>query len=72
VVDVGVVVLGGGIGANADLLLEPVRQQLAEWLPYPPRVEVSSLGEAAVLTGALALGREAALENVLLRRRRVA
>jgi predicted NBD/HSP70 family sugar kinase len=65
VVDVGLVVLGGGIGSNADLLLDPVRRQLAEWLPYPPRVEVSSLGEAAVLTGALALGREAALENVL-------
>ena len=25
-------------------------------LPYPPRVEISSLGEAAVLTGALAVG----------------
>jgi predicted NBD/HSP70 family sugar kinase len=64
VVDVGLIVLGGGIGANADLLLEPVRSLLAEWLPYPPRVEVSSLGEAAVLMGALALGRQAALDNV--------
>jgi predicted NBD/HSP70 family sugar kinase len=64
VADVGLVVLGGGLGANADLLLEPVRALLAEWLPYPPRVEVSSLGEAAVLTGALEHGRRAALENV--------
>src|SRR5207237_6392781 len=54
VADIGLVVLGGGIGANADLLLEPVRSLLAEWLPYPPRIEVSTLGEAAVLTGALA------------------
>jgi predicted NBD/HSP70 family sugar kinase len=69
VADVGLVVLGGGIGANADLLLEPVRVLLAEWLPYPPRVEVSSLGEAAVLTGALALGRQAALENVFVNAR---
>ena len=70
VADVGLVVLGGGVGANADLLLEPVRSLLAEWLPYPPRVEVSSLGEAAVLTGALAHGRRAALENVFTTRAR--
>jgi len=70
VADVGLVILGGGIGANADLLLEPIRAQLGDWLPYPPRVEVSSLGEAAVLTGALALGRRAALENVLVNARR--
>jgi predicted NBD/HSP70 family sugar kinase len=69
VADVELVVLGGGIGANPDLLLEPVRSCLADWLPYPPRVEVSSLGEAAVLTGALALGRRAALENVFVRSR---
>jgi predicted NBD/HSP70 family sugar kinase len=69
VADVGLVVLGGGIGANADLLLEPVRRLLSGWLPYPPRVEVSSLGEAAVLTGALAHGRRAALENVFLKSR---
>jgi predicted NBD/HSP70 family sugar kinase len=69
VADVGLVVLGGGVGANADLLLEPVRALLAEWLPYPPRVEVSSLGEAAVLTGALAHGRRAALDNVFVNSR---
>ena len=69
VADVGLVVLGGGVGANADLLLEPVRTLLAEWLPYPPRVEVSSLGEAAVLTGALAHARGAALDNVFVKRR---
>ena len=64
VADVALVVLGGGIGTNADLLLDPVRARLAESLPYPPRVEVSSLGDAAVLTGALAHGRRAALDNV--------
>jgi predicted NBD/HSP70 family sugar kinase len=64
VADVALVVLGGGLGANGDLLLEPVRRFLAAWLPYPPRVEVSSLGEAAVLTGALAVGRRSALDNV--------
>jgi hypothetical protein len=63
-------VLGGGIGANGDLILEPVRRHLGEWLPYPPRVEVSALGEAAVLTGALAIGRRAALDNAFANRAR--
>jgi hypothetical protein len=31
-------------------------------------VEVSTLGEAAVLTGALAIGLQSALENVFARR----
>jgi predicted NBD/HSP70 family sugar kinase len=69
VVDVALVVLGGGVGANADLLLEPVRRFLGESLPYPPRVEVSSLGEAAVLSGALAHGRRTALDNVFVNSR---
>ena len=56
VADVELVVLGGGLGANGDLLLEPVRSRLADWLPYPPNVVVSSLGDAAVLSGALAVG----------------
>lgn len=64
VADVELVVLGGGVGANGDLLLGPIRRHLAEWLPYPPRVEISSLGEAAVLTGALAVGVRAARETV--------
>ena len=68
VADVELVVLGGGIGANGDLLLDPIGRQLAEWLPFPPRLEVSTLGEAAVLTGALAVGVEAARENVFSRR----
>ena len=51
VVDVELVVLGGGIGSNGDLLLEPVRRLLASWLPFPPQVEVSTVGEAAVLAG---------------------
>jgi predicted NBD/HSP70 family sugar kinase len=69
VADVGLVVLGGGIGSNGDLLLEPVRSLLREWLPYPPRVEVSSLGDAAVLTGALSVGCRAALDSVFVNRR---
>jgi predicted NBD/HSP70 family sugar kinase len=68
VADVALVVLGGGIGANGDLLLDPIRKLLADWMPYPPRVEISSLGEAAVLTGALAVGLRSALDNVFANR----
>jgi predicted NBD/HSP70 family sugar kinase len=71
VADVELVVLGGGIGANGDLLLDPIGHQLTEWLPFPPRLEVSTLGEAAVLTGALAVGVQSARENVFSRRSRV-
>jgi predicted NBD/HSP70 family sugar kinase len=72
VADVALVVIGGGIGANGDLLLRPVRALLADWLPYPPRVEISSLGDGAVLTGALAVGLRAARDNVFVNRHRVA
>jgi predicted NBD/HSP70 family sugar kinase/DNA-binding CsgD family transcriptional regulator len=68
VADVALIVLGGGLGTNGDLLLEPVRAHLEEWVPYPPRVEISSLGEAAVLMGALAVGLQSALDNVFVNR----
>jgi predicted NBD/HSP70 family sugar kinase len=67
VADIALVVVGGGIGANGDLLLQPVREQLAKLLPYPPQVEVSSLGDAAVLTGTLAVGLRAALDSVFVK-----
>jgi predicted NBD/HSP70 family sugar kinase len=72
VADPALVVLGGGLGSNGDLLLGPVRRLLEEWLPYAPRVEISSLGEAAVLMGALATGLRAALDNVFVNRPRAA
>jgi predicted NBD/HSP70 family sugar kinase len=70
VADVGLVVLGGGIGANGDLLLPVVRALLEDWLRYPPRVEVSALGDAGVLTGALSVALNAALDNVFVNRSR--
>jgi len=68
VADVELIVLGGGIGVNGDLLLAPIRELLARQLPFPPRVEVSSLGDAAVLTGALAVGLRSALESAFANR----
>ncbi|MFL5960303.1 MAG: ROK family protein [Gaiellaceae bacterium] len=70
--DLPLVVLGGSVGANPELR-EPVREYLEEWLPFPaPRVEVSALGEAAVIDGALAAGVDEALERVFQRRVRPA
>ena len=68
VADVELVVLGGGIGTNSELL-GGVRPLLEKWLPYPPRVEISSLGENAVLMGAVAIGLRSALDSVFLTRR---
>lgn len=66
--DLPLVVLGGSVGAN-PALLAPVRRHLDDWLPFPaPRVEISGLGEAAVLEGALAAGVDGALERVFQRR----
>jgi len=66
--DLPLVVLGGSVGANAALL-EPVRRHLDDWLPFPsPRVEVSALGEAAVIEGALATGIDAVHERLFQRR----
>jgi predicted NBD/HSP70 family sugar kinase len=69
VTDVALIVIGGGIGANGDLLLDPIRRLLGDWLPFPPQVEVSTLGEAAVLSGALAVGVRSAADNVFANRR---
>jgi predicted NBD/HSP70 family sugar kinase/DNA-binding CsgD family transcriptional regulator len=70
VADVALVVLGGGVSASGDLLLEPVRELLSRWVPFPPRVEASSLGEAAILTGALSVGVRQALDDVFVNRAR--
>lgn len=66
--DLPLVVLGGSVAANVDLL-EPVRRHLDDWLPFPaPHIEVSALGEAAVIEGAAVAAVDAALERVFERR----
>ena len=60
VVDPELVVLGGGIGSNGDLLLEPVERELANISPFRPRIEVSVLGDEASLHGAVATALQSA------------
>ena len=54
VIDPELVVLGGGIGSNGDLLLERVESELTAISPFRPRIEVSVLGDEASLHGAVA------------------
>jgi predicted NBD/HSP70 family sugar kinase len=54
VVDLELVILGGGLGGNADLLLSPIERELRALSPIRPRVATSALGEDAVLQGAVA------------------
>jgi predicted NBD/HSP70 family sugar kinase len=68
VADVELLVLGGGIGLNGDLLLEPLRTELARRHPYPPRIACSDLGDHAVLDGAVVHGIRIALERTVERR----
>jgi predicted NBD/HSP70 family sugar kinase len=67
VVDLDLVLLGGGIGDNDDLLLPDVRAAASELLPLPPRVERAALGAKAVTTGAVAVALDAARQAVLRR-----
>jgi predicted NBD/HSP70 family sugar kinase len=67
VVDPELVILGGGIGRNGDLLLEPVRTELHGISPFHPRVEVSALGEDATIQGAVSMALHAAQEQLFAR-----
>jgi predicted NBD/HSP70 family sugar kinase len=64
VVDPELVILGGGIGANGDLLLDPVEDRLRSLSPFHPRVEVSVLREEATLHGAVWTALQAAQERL--------
>jgi predicted NBD/HSP70 family sugar kinase len=67
VLDPELVILGGGIGRNGDLLLDPIEHELRRLIPFRPRIAVSALGEDAVLQGAIATALETAQERVFHR-----
>jgi predicted NBD/HSP70 family sugar kinase len=68
VLDPELVVLGGGIGRNGDLLILPMQRQLRKLLRMPPpRLMVSALGDDAVVLGALAIALVRARETVFAR-----
>lgn len=67
VIDPEMVILGGGIGRNGDLLVEPIERELRQLLPFRPRVAVSALGDDAVLRGAIETALEVARDRVFAR-----
>jgi predicted NBD/HSP70 family sugar kinase len=54
--DPQLIVLGGGVGQNLDLLEPETRSTLAELTPLQPNITVGSLGATAVVRGAIASG----------------
>ena len=67
VVDPELVILGGGIGSNGDLLLEPVGQELRDLSPFRPRVEISTLQQEATLYGSVSMALQAAQDQLFAR-----
>ena len=64
VLDPALVILGGGVGAHAELA-ELVYRYAVQLLPWMPPIEVSILGNRAAFYGAIALGLQAARRQVL-------
>ncbi|HEX6838698.1 MAG TPA: ROK family protein [Polyangia bacterium] len=68
VIDPELIVLGGGIGGNGELLIKPVEKRLRALLRVPaPRLVVSTLGDDAVVLGALATALTTARDQVFER-----
>jgi predicted NBD/HSP70 family sugar kinase len=57
------IVLGGGIGGNGDVLLPLLRKAAAEQFPVQPQLICSELGERAVVTGAV----QVALQQTMMK-----
>jgi predicted NBD/HSP70 family sugar kinase len=68
ILDPELVVLGGGVGRNLDLLEEPLTRRLHQLVPFRPRVVPSALGTDAVLLGAIATGLDVARDLVFQER----
>jgi predicted NBD/HSP70 family sugar kinase len=68
VIDPELIVLGGGMGNNADLLLAPIDRALHTFTPLVPKIVQGELGEDAVLTGAISIGLHTAEALVFERR----
>jgi predicted NBD/HSP70 family sugar kinase len=62
ILDPGLVVLGGGIGRNVDMLRGPMEQRLVQLSPLQPPIVASELGDDAVVLGAIATALDSARE----------
>lgn len=64
ITDVELIVLSGGIGRQADFFLAPIKKLVSEIIPFPPRIEVSKLGDNGILIGTLQIATDDARELV--------
>ena len=55
VLDPTIIILSGSIGLARPEIIKQIRQELANAIPYPPRVRLSALGGDAPLLGSLVL-----------------
>jgi predicted NBD/HSP70 family sugar kinase len=62
VLDPELVILGGGVGANGDLLMGAVVRRVADVSPFRPRIEATILREEATLYGSVFMALRAAHE----------
>jgi len=67
VLDPGLVILGGGIGRNGDVLLAPIRRELAALSPIQPTIVLSELGEDAEVLGAVSMALGVAQDRLFAR-----
>ena len=68
VIDPELVILGGGIGGNGDLLIKPIEKRLRTLTRVEsPKIVASTLGDDAVVLGALATALTTAREQVFER-----
>jgi glucokinase len=61
-----VVILGGGVGRSADLLINPIRKRLEGVMPCLPRIVASPLDNRAVALGAITLVFNEAMEYAVV------
>jgi predicted NBD/HSP70 family sugar kinase len=64
VTDVELVVLSGGIGRQATFFIEPIMKLVSSIVPFPPSIEVSTLGDTGILVGALSIATSASRDIV--------
>jgi predicted NBD/HSP70 family sugar kinase len=65
IVDPELVIVGGGLGHNCSVMLEPLRRELARISPFTPELVTSGLGSDAVLRGAVGSALDAGWDHVL-------
>jgi predicted NBD/HSP70 family sugar kinase len=68
ILDPGLLVLGGAVGRNTDLLIRPLSDELARLTPLRPQIVGAQLGDDAVLLGAVAAALGTARQRVFAAR----